>query len=153
MINPRHLGTIKEITRDFFKKTTFDVEISFNSPQGNTIPINIKTEEPRALIGEKGRTLAQLQHLLKAMLKKEVEEDFYIDLDVNGYKEKKIKYLKELATSIADEVALMREEKVLPPMPAYERRVIHLELAERADVTTESIGKEPNRKVTIKPYP
>ena len=153
MINPRDLEKIREISKDFFKKTTFDVEVSFPPPEEDTIPINIKTEKPRALIGEKGRTLAQLQRLLKSMLKKQVGGDFYIDLDVNGYKEKKIKYLKEVATSIADEVALMREEKILPPMPSYERRVIHLKLADRADVTTESVGKGSNRRVTIKPYP
>jgi len=58
-----------------------------------------------------------------------------------------------LAKEIADEVALTKKEKILPPMPAYERRIIHLELAQRPDVTTQSIGQEPERRVVIKPYP
>ena len=71
---------------------------------------------------------------------------------MNHYKEKKIKYLRELARSIANEVSLSKKEMALEPMPAYERRVIHMELAGRSDVTTESIGEEPERKVVIKPY-
>lgn len=153
MINPRDIETIKETTRIFFRKTTFDVKVDFGKVHDNTVPVRVETDKPRVLIGEKGKTLAQVQRLLKAMLRTTVKKDFYIDLDINGYKQKKTQYLKELATSIADEVALMREEKALPPMPAYERRIIHLELAERGDVTTESVGKPPSRRVVIKPYP
>ncbi|PIR71473.1 MAG: hypothetical protein COU43_02475 [Candidatus Nealsonbacteria bacterium CG10_big_fil_rev_8_21_14_0_10_37_25] len=80
-------------------------------------------------------------------------EPFFIDLDINGYKKKKLDYLKELARSLADEVALTKKEKNLPPMAAYERRIIHLELAGRSDVTTESIGEEPERRVVVRPYP
>jgi len=50
-------------------------------------------------------------------------------------------------------VALTKKEKSLAPMPAYERRIIHLELAGRQDVITESIGQEPERRVMIKLRP
>ncbi|XOA42693.1 MAG: protein jag [Candidatus Nealsonbacteria bacterium] len=153
MISPSNLEEIKQITKEFFKKTTFDVEIEFLPQKDITLPINLETEEPQILIGEKGQTLVDIQRLLKAILKRKIQEDFYIDLDINGYKKKKVEYLKELARSVADEVSLMKEEKSLPPMPAYERRVIHMELAERSNVATESIGKEPERRVIIKPYP
>ena len=83
----------------------------------------------------------------------EIQKDFYVDLDINGYKKKKIDYLKEMAKNAADEVSLMKQEKILPPMPAYERRIVHLELAERKDITTESIGREPERKIIIRSYP
>ena len=76
---------------------------------------------------------------------------FYIDLDIQNYKKKKAEYLKELARSLADEVSLTKKEKNLDPMPAYERRIIHLELAERKDISTESIGEEPERKIVIRP--
>jgi len=58
-----------------------------------------------------------------------------------------------MARGLADEVVLTKKEKILPAMPAYERRIIHLELASRSDVTTESIGKEPDRQIVIRPYP
>jgi len=152
-MNQQNLEEIKKITKDFFQKTTFEVEIDFLPPQGLTLPINLKTDDPQILIGEKGQTLIELQYLLKIILKRKISEPFFVDLDINGYKKKKNEYLKELAKAAADEVALTKKEKNLAPMPAYERRIIHLELADRQDVTTESIGQEPERKVIIKPYP
>ena len=153
MLTPTELEQIRDIAREFFKKTTFEVELEFLPQKDLTLPIDLKTDSPQILIGEKGQTLVEIQHLLKAILKRKIPKEFYIDLDINGYKEKKIEYLKELAKSMADEVALMKEEKTLPPMPAYERRIIHMELAARTNIVTESIGREPERKVIIKPYP
>jgi len=153
MLSESDLEKIKKETEEFFKKTTFDIEIEFLKPKRETIPINLKMAEPRILIGEKGQTLLEIQHLLKAILKRKIKEIFFIDLDINDYKKKKIEYLKDLARSVADEVSLKRKERVLPPMPAYERRIIHLEIAGRRDVTSESIGKEPERRVVIRPYP
>lgn len=152
-MEPENFEKIKEIAKKFFKKTSFEVEIEFLPPEDLTLPINLKTEEPQILIGEGGQTLIEIQHLLKAILKRQIKEPFYIDLDINNYKKKKTEYLKELARNIADEVALTKKEKILSPMPAYERRIIHLELTGRADVATESIGKEPERMVVIRPYP
>ena len=153
MLSQSNLEEIKKITEEFFKKTTFEVEIEILPQKDQTIPINIKSEEPQILIGEGGKTLLEIQHLLKAISKRKIEGNFYIDLDINNYKKKKIEYLKELARSVADEVALTKKEKKLAPMPAYERRIIHLELAGRPDVTTESTGQEPERSIVVKPYP
>jgi len=152
-MNQQNLEEIKKITKDFFEKTTFEVEIEFLPLQELTLPIDLETDEPQILIGEGGQTLAELQHLLKTILKRKIQEPFFIDLDINGYKKKKIKYLKELAKSVADEVILTKKEKSLAPMPAYERRIVHLELAGRQNVATESVGREPERKVIIRPYP
>ena len=150
-MNKQAINTIKKATEEFFKKTTFEVEVEVLPEKEQTVPINLKAEEPQILIGEGGQTLNEIQHLLKAILRRKIEEPFYVDLDINNYKKKKIEYLKELAISIADEVALSHKEKALGFMPAYERRVIHLELADRQDITTESIGQEPERRVVIRP--
>jgi len=146
------IGKIKKEVEEFFSKLGFEVEVEILQRE-NFFKVNVQTKEFQDLIGEKGKTLLEIQHLLNAILKKKMGGEIFIDLDVAGYKERKIKYLKELAKSVADEVALTKKEKILEPMPAYERRVIHLELASRPDVTTESIGKEPKRRVVIKPYP
>jgi len=155
MLNQVDLEKIKKITEEFFGKMTFEVEIEFLPQKDLTLPINLKTEDPQILIGEGGQTLAEIQHLLKTILKRKIvfEEKFYINLDINNYKKKKIEYLKELARSAADEVALTKKEKALSPMPAYERRILHLELANRSDVVTESVGQEPERRIIIKPRP
>lgn len=146
------IGKIKKEIEEFFLRLGFEVEVEILKRE-NLFRVNVQAKEFQALIGEKGKTLFEIQHLLNTILKKKIGKEIFIDLDVAGYKERKIKYLKELARSVADEVALTKKEKILEPMPAYERRVIHLELASRPDVTTESIGKEPKRRVVIKPYP
>ena len=151
MLAQETINKIKEITRDFFQKTTLDVEIDFSSEKEGVLPIDIKSEEPQILIGEGGQTLIEIQHLLKLTLRKKIQEEFYIDLDVNNYKKKKIEYLKEVAKSNADDVAISKKEKELAPMPAYERRIIHLELQNRADVIGESVGEGPERRIVIKP--
>ena len=153
MLNPNDIEKIKKITKEFFQKTTFDVEIEILPKKEETLPINLKAEDPQILIGERGQTLNEIQHLLKLILRRKIEEPFYIDLDINDYKKKKIEYLKDLARSLADEVSLTKNEKELSPMSAYERRIIHLELAGRTDITTESIGQEPERRVVIRPRP
>lgn len=155
MLKEETIQKIDQIIKEFFKKLGVEEGIEIKNPQAgeNTFFVKIETDHPQPLIGERGQTLAMIQKLLKAILKKQVPEDFYVDVDVDRYKEKKTKYLKELARSVSNEVALTKKEKILDPMPAYERRIIHLELAERSDVTTESIGKEPYRRVVIKPYP
>jgi spoIIIJ-associated protein len=151
MLNPDQIEEIKKTVRDFFEKITFEAEIIFLPQDGETLPINLRTEDPQILIGEGGQTLLEIQHLLKAILRRKIKENFYIDLDINGYKKKKVEYLKDLACSVADEVILTKNEKTLPPMAAYERRIIHMALAERADIATESIGQEPERRIVVRP--
>ncbi len=152
MINQENLQNIKKIIDEFFERTSFDIEAEIFPVEEKTVPIKIKTEDPKVLIGQNGQTLAEIQRLLKAILKKQIPEEFYIDLDINDYKKKKLAYLKETAKELADEVSLNGKEKILAPMPAYERRIIHLELASRTDITTESIGQEPDRCVVISPH-
>jgi len=144
---------IKEIIEEFFQKMDFEVEVEIRIPQDLTIPIDIKTIEPQVLIGKNGETLMEIQRLLKIILKRKIapEKSFYIDLDINDYKKKKVEYLREMARDAANEVSLSKKEKKLVSMPAYERRVIHLELADREDVITESVGEEPERSIIIKP--
>lgn len=153
MLSGKDIKTIKETVEDFFQKTTFDVEVEVLPEKEETISINLKAEEPQILIGEGGQTLAEIQHLLKAMLKRKLTEPFYLNLDINNYKQKKYEYLKELARLTADEVSLTKEEKMLLSMPAQERRIIHLELADRSDIITESVGQEPERRIVIRPHP
>ena len=151
-MNKKDLNEIKKTSQEFFEKTSLGIEVDeVASLEDKTVSIKLKTEEPKFLIGQNGQTLNEIQHLLKAVLKRKIPGDFYINLDVNDYKKKKIEYLKETAKSLADEVALIKEEKMLEPMPAYERRIIHLELADRKDIITESIGEEPERRIMVKP--
>lgn len=159
MISQKDLEKAKKITEEFFRKMTIQAEIKVKAQKEQTFSIDLETENPQILIGEGGRTLAEIQHLLRLILRKKLfsskENDkiFFVDLDIVDYKKKKYQHLKELARSIADEVSLSKKEKILPPMSAAERRIVHLELADRSDVVTESLGQEPERKIVIRPRP
>lgn len=145
---------IQGLCQEFFAKMGLEQEVEVGRLQDKTLPVNLRVEEPRLLIGQNGQTLQEIQHLLKAILRRHnPAAEFYLDLDINDYKKKKAEYLRELAQSTADQVALLKREKELRPMPPYERRIIHLALADRQDVATESLGEEPERRVIIKPSP
>ncbi len=151
MINEENIEKIKQTINEFFQKTSFEVGIEVLKPKDETVPVKIKTDEPKILIGQNGQTLAEIQHIIKAILRRRIDQPFYIELDINNYKEKKIEYLKETARSLADDVAIDKKEKELAPMLAYERRIVHLELQNREDVTTQSIGEGLERRLIIKP--
>ena len=146
-----NLQQIKELVNEFFNKTGFEGEVEILDLQDKTIPVKIKTQDPKILIGQNGQTLTDIQHLLKAVLSHQIAEQFYVDLDINDYKEKKMEYLKETARDLADTVSLTKREKILSPMPSYERRIIHMELANRTDIKTESTGEGLDRKIVIRP--
>jgi spoIIIJ-associated protein len=151
MLNQELINKAKEIIEEFFSKTTLDLSIEVSSDEDDTLSARIKSEEPQLLIGDNGQNLIEIQHLLRMVLKKKTEGLSRINLDVNDYKKQKADRLREMARNAANEVFLTRQEKVLAPMASYERRIVHLELANRSDVSSESMGDGSERRVVIKP--
>lgn len=154
MLNKEQLQTIEKETRHLLERLEMPSEVrveQFEEPGEPTVQVSIVVEEPKMLIGEKGQTLFELQHVLKLMLRKKIAEPFYLSLDINDYKKNKEEYLRDMAQTAADEVVLLKQPKELLPMPSSERRVIHMALAERGDVVSESLGEGPDRRVVIKP--
>lgn len=153
MEQPNKENRIEKIVAVFFQKMGFSPEIKIEPSQeeNGIFEVKVKIDEPQILIGEKGQTLNEIQRVLARILNKNREKIIRFSLDINDYKKKKNNYLKNLARELANEAVLTKEEKVLSPMPAYERRIIHLELSQRNDVITESRGEEPKRRVVIKP--
>ena len=156
MLNKEQLETIEKETRYLLEKlgTPGDVQVEqIKDSQGPTVQVVLKVEEPKMLIGERGQTLFDIQHILKLMIRKKIAEPFYLSLDINEYKKTKEDYLRDLAQTTADEVILLKKPKELPSMPASERRVIHMALADRLDIDSESIGEGLERRVVIQPKP
>ena len=164
MLEKKEISKIKEITEEFFEKMTTptsSVEISLSSEKNDSgeapsedrdvVDLNIQTEEPQILIGQQGQTLFEIQRILRTILNKKLQKVFYLNLDIDGYKKKKVDYLKDSVKVSADQVSLTKEEKSLPPMSAYERRIVHAELSQRSDVVTESQGEGADRHIVIKP--
>ena len=150
MISPENLEKIKEISLDFFQRIEADAQITIEVSGDRSVQVSLMIEKPQMLIGNRGTILAEVQHLLKAILRRSVDEDFYVDLDINDYKKKKNEYLKQLSESLAEEVALTKKEKILPPMSAYERRIVHLVLVDYEGIMTESTGEGLQRRVIIR---
>ncbi|OIO48777.1 hypothetical protein COX74_01010 [bacterium (Candidatus Gribaldobacteria) CG_4_10_14_0_2_um_filter_41_16] len=142
---------IEKILQKFAEKTSFDISFELKEIPGQGWLAEIKTNEPEILIGEYGQTLFEIQMLLSRIMRKQIDETVKLDIDINQYKYNKNKHLKELAIQIADRVALLKREELLPMMNSYERRVIHLELASREDVATGSMGEGEERRVVVRP--
>jgi spoIIIJ-associated protein len=154
MITNEELTNIKEIIKDFFLKAGFEVEVNGSCllrDNEDVLEIEIATVEAQNLIGKQGLVLADIQLLLRKVIKKKTEKEFYLSLDIDGYKKNKESYLRGIAQSIADEVSRTKQEKELPYTSSFDRRIVHMELADRKDVITESVGEGEERRIIIKP--
>ena len=131
----------------------FDVDFSVDlSENEETLRVNIKMDDAGFLIGANGDNLRELEFLLRAILQRQ-NYGKRIFLDINNYRRIREDNLKDLAKEIAHKVILTKKPQILPPMNAYERRIIHMELATNPDIATESEGEGINRHLTVKPYP
>jgi spoIIIJ-associated protein len=112
---------------------------------------DIKGDELGILIGRRGQSLACLQYIVRLIVSNKMKSSTLIVIDVNGYKQHRYKSLNNLANRIAEEVEANEKSFELEPMPAYERRIVHMALADHMGVTTESTGIGEARKVVIFP--
>ncbi len=142
---------IKKETESFFKIMTFEVNEIEIIGKDNVLIVSVNINNPKIIIGERGKTLFEIQHLLRILIRKKINSDLFIELDINNYKNKKREMLSDVAKEIADEVVFYKKEKILPLMNPYERRIIHIALKDRKEVKTESIGEGLERRIIIKP--
>lgn len=138
--------TINEITK--LMGLTINLEIRRRE---DNITIKIFSDHNALLIGKNGNTIQALQTIVRQIIYNEINTNISIVLDVENYKEKKIKNIEYLAKKTAKEVAKTKVEAKLDSMNSYERRIVHSLLSDDKYVYTESIGEEPNRCVVIKP--
>jgi spoIIIJ-associated protein len=96
--------------------------------------------------------LNALQHIVRVLLNKS-GSGYFVVLDINNHKEARKNELNEIAIESAKKVRRTKEPLTLEPMSSYERRIIHLKLAELPDIVTESIGEEPERRLVVRLYP
>lgn len=115
--------------------------------------INIVTDDARLLIGARAQNLWALEYLIKRLLERAEPEAGGFFLDVNGYRLHHLEDLKAEAKNTAKKVRLYRTEHTLEPMSPFERRIVHMTLAEYPDIITQSVGEGEARRVVIKPYP
>jgi len=119
---------------------------------GDVIQEDARHTRASLLIGERGTMIAALEHVIKCMLRKKYNGDIRFTLDINDYRMRGLEDLKQDVKAAAKEVRTYHKEVPLRPMSSFERRIVHLLLAEYPDITTESIGQDSERRVVIKPY-
>ena len=115
------------------------------------IHISILGDDLSILIGKQAETLNALQYITRLIVGKEVGRGVNLVVDVEGYRTRREQNLRNLARRMASQAVKTGRKQMLEPMPANERRIIHLELRDNPDVSTESVGEDPRRKVTIIP--
>jgi spoIIIJ-associated protein len=113
--------------------------------------IDIRGEDLGLLIGWRGETLRALQLLVNTMVRQSLPDAEHVVIDVERYRARREDSVRELALRVADRAKRNRERIGLEPMLPYERRVVHTTLAEDPEVSTESEGEEPTRRVVITP--
>jgi spoIIIJ-associated protein len=150
--SPEALEAGREILQELLGHMGLDAEVTVQS--GDTSKLDVRGQEHEkeslgALIGRKGERLSALQHLVNLMLSRRLGEWTRVLVDVEDYRGRRERQLREIATRAADRVRESGKMLQLEPMPALERRWIHLALRENADVATQSIGEEPHRRVVI----
>jgi len=116
-----------------------------------TVPLafDIRGDDLGILIGRRGQTLSCLQYIVRLILAHQMKTRVPIVIDVEGYRQRRCKALQALAWRVAEQIQVKGKPFTLEPMPAYERRIIHLTLANHPDVTTQSIDVGEARKVVI----
>ncbi len=115
------------------------------------INVDIRGNDLSVLIGRRSETLSAFQYVASLIIGKETGQFVQLTVDVEGYRDRREKQLVQMAKRMAEQVAKSGRRQTLEPMPSDERRIIHIALRDHPDVTTESTGDDPYRKVTIVP--
>jgi len=113
--------------------------------------LNISGKNMNRLIGRRGETLSSLQYIVRLICSRRLQRRANIIVDAAGYKTGRSNRLRGLANRMAKQAVQQGRTITLEPMPPNERRIIHLTLRGRSDVTTRSVGEGRTRKVTIVP--
>jgi len=145
---------IREVVLGLTEKMNIESEVEIkevSQDDRENLICNVKTEESSYLIGQYGVNLQALQHLARVIVRKKTTEKSDFILDVNFYRQEKNESIAILAKSMAEKVLAEKRTIILRPMSPYERRLVHMELANNEKVKTESVGEGEERQVAIKP--
>lgn len=153
MDTPHH-ETLKTIISGLLEKMGFaaTVEITTDADMPDTLLCSTQVDvDQNFLIGQYGVNLAAIQHIVRILARKQIDEKVNITVDINGYFADKRVLLEKEAAKATEEALQNNVSVALRPMLPYERKVVHSFLSQNPSVTTESIGKGTERKVLVRP--
>jgi spoIIIJ-associated protein len=145
-----------EVARDFLgglvNELDLTAEIAVTRPDEDTVELNLNGQDLGLLIGPKGATLLALQDLTRTVVQRRTSAvNGRLTLDVSGYRKKRKEALERFTRQLAQEVVASGTRKVLEPMSAADRKIVHDTVNELDGVATTSEGEEPRRRVVILP--
>ena len=140
----------QSIVNDLLRSLKVSAQVYLQeAPEGPVL--EIEGEDSGLLIGRRGETLQSLEYLVNFLLSKRLHRRARIQIDVEGYRERRYRSLRQLASRTAERVGSSGRAVGLNPMSPAERRVIHITLANHNRVTTQSVGEGPDRRVVVNP--
>ena len=151
---------VKQIVKDLLERMGVNADVmAIDNPSvlpmteedAPTIFIDVIGTDLGMLIGRRGDHLAQFQYLVNLICSKSLTDARRVVIDVEGYRTRREESLIGLAERVARQVSRSRRAMMMEPMPANERRIIHLKLREHPDVYTESSGEGSQRRVEVRP--
>ena len=145
-------GDRMELVENFlaglFVRMDIDVNIDVAEEDGS-VNVVLTSKDPGALIGRRGETLDSIQHLANYVVNRGGSNRIRVNLDAENYRQRRNETLENLAARTAGKVMKYRRNMTLDPMNAYERHVIHSALQNYENISTYSIGNEPNRRIVV----
>jgi spoIIIJ-associated protein len=156
--DPADVAVAVEVLEELIRLTGLDASVTPREPEtaGDGLGmiqtvLDVEGDDLGLLIGRRGQTLASLQYLLNLMVAKRLGKRAAFGVDVDGYRRRREESLVNLAKRTAARVRGTGRSVTLEPMPANERRIVHITLADDPNVMTVSIGEGEGRKVAITP--
>lgn len=146
------LDLISSLTKELLERMGIgEAEVLVREEKDGAVKVSIQTEQAGILIGARASRLKALQLILRMIVAQRLGEWLPLLLDINNYRQRRRLELEKMAKEAAEKAASSQENVVLPPMSAYDRRIIHLVLSGDSRVETESVGEGEARRVVVKP--
>lgn len=143
--------TAKDITEELLRRMEFENAEVRESLEDGRLKVDVTLPSARDLVGEQGGMLMMFQHMVRRISTKRVPLIPQVDVDINGYKKMREQILTDFAKDIAEQVSLEKRPIELKPMPSFDRRVIHVALANFSGISTQSNGEGEQRYIVVRP--
>jgi len=140
-----------EVAEHLFGDLQLKIKATWREVDRPTLWLSLRGKDADSMVGSHARTLDAAQYIVRALVRRRVNGRFNLVVDADGYRDRRQKSLENLARKMADKAVRTGRSVRLRPMPASERRVIHVSLRKDARVRTESVGSGRNRAVTVFP--
>jgi spoIIIJ-associated protein len=141
---------LEDLLEEIAERLRLDVDIEVSESDGTLTGV-LDGEDVGLFIGRHGQTIDAVQHLAQRIVFPEGPASVRVVIDANGYRERRAQALRAEADDAAAQALRSGRDVELDPLPAFERRIVHEHLRDRADIETHSEGEEPDRFLVISP--